>query len=282
MKLNIEQRSPEWFKLRQSSIGASEFPILAREYLNLDITNLFNKSVSTLIKDKYNPKDYDNSAMKKGRELEPMIIQHLIDNAYCVSLEPQSDYTYQYDDNNNIIASLDGLDIFNNMPVEIKTTSKKDIDELVDYYKFQVAHQCYVTGAKEGLLVIYDINNNIYHISSIEPNHVIAKDIWLGICERFLVELNNYNNMPDGLSETIDEYFSICNQIKELENKKTFLADAIKSEYPNGVTFNKFTAKSTITKSYKYSQYFKDAGLCIDDKYVTLSSRYTITENKGE
>lgn len=200
MKLvELQQGSPDWLEFRRNKVTATDFSVIAA---NKGLCkNLFYKKIDKLIEDKISSAQIpDNRYFQLGRELEPIILNSL----NFVEIVPGEIGTYE--NNNRIMASFDARDTLLNCVIEIKTSSKdpKELPKLIDFYKFQVIHQCYVSGYDFGYLVfgfyknaineffqIIDFNLIEIEIIKIIPSEVLSKNDWLDLCNEFLSKLGD-------------------------------------------------------------------------------------------
>lgn len=277
--LDLEQGTEEWLAHRRTRVTATDFCVIAAgEKL---CNNLFNKSVDTLIKDKINGKIIpDNKYFALGRTYEPILLHSL------KAVDLKCGEIFSYKNNDRIMASLDGRDAFIDEVIEIKTT-RKDIDclpDLVDYYKFQVAHQCYCSGAKSGILAIgfFDEYDELtcVEITNINPRKVILKIEWLSLCEIFILKLDSVNECPEGTRWCWNEYERLTATIKDLEARKNAIKNDLISHYEDGVTFKEFSLTKQVRNTYKYAKFIEDSSLTIGDEYKTQSTSYILKGNE--
>ncbi len=142
-KLDIAQRSQEWFKMRREKIGASDAPAImgvspwCTPYQKWE-EKIFQKEKET------------TPSMQRGIDMENLAKEHFeaetgILVIPCVILHPKFDW---------MVASLDGLDINEEAIVEIKCPGKEDHDlakrgKVPEKYIPQLQHQMEVCEKEE-------------------------------------------------------------------------------------------------------------------------------------
>jgi putative phage-type endonuclease len=231
MKIDIEQRSPEWHEFRKDKIGASEIGTIMG--LNPYETPLQWWERRKGLRD-VKPV---TQAMQSGIELESEALlwanAHLLDKFYPA--------VYQSEDNLDMIASLDGINADGSVCVEIKCSKKiydkslkNEIDEM---YRAQIQMQLYCSGADYGIFVAYHVycsgaDYGIFHegkgntikvdrdedyIKRIVEAAKIAKEVWLD---------QNIPPEPDHIDIEIDENQAeiVKAYMEAVHNKKTFEA----------------------------------------------------------
>lgn len=157
--------------------------------------NIFSKSTNRLLRDKLlAPPAPDNKWFAMGRKFEPIILSRL----NFLSLVSEEVYTCSAND--RLMASLDGRDEILECIVEIKTTLKEGekLKQAIEYYRYQLAHQCYVCGYDYGYLAIGHVKEGVL-ADKITQIEVVAKDVieyddWFAICNETLVLLDSYTN----------------------------------------------------------------------------------------
>ena len=185
--LNIKQGSEEWLSIRSNAITATDFAVIAAcEGLS---TNIFKKSVNSILKRKITEqKQKDNRFFAMGRKWE----NYLLLSVNALDLIKSEVITY--DSNNRIMASLDGRDAFVNTIIEAKTTTKdiSKIEELIQYYQYQILHQCYIAGSNLGILIIGMIKDGKIELirKDIIPSELMDKQTWLSMCNNNLAKLD--------------------------------------------------------------------------------------------
>lgn len=185
--LNVKQGSAEWLSIRSNAITATDFAVIAA---NAGLsTNIFKKSVKSILNRKITEqKQKDNRFFVMGRQWE----NYLLESVNALDLIKGEVITY--DSNNRIMASLDGRDNFINTIIEVKTTTKdiSKVDELIQYYQYQVIHQCYIADSNLGILVIGVIKDGTIELirKDIIPNEIMDNQTWLEMCSENLAKLD--------------------------------------------------------------------------------------------
>lgn len=143
--IDIQQNTPEWHEFRKGKIGASMAPIIMGVSNYQTRLQLYNEMVGI------QPKKEQNSAMKRGHELESVARDWCKTVLHLDDLEP---VVVEHDELYWCIASLDGYSPFYDIIVEIKCPNKADHilalqGEIPAHYYPQLQHQMFVTGKKE-------------------------------------------------------------------------------------------------------------------------------------
>lgn len=185
--LEVKQGSSQWLSIRSNSITATDFAVIAAA-ASLSV-NIFKKSVNSVLKRKITEqKQKDNRFFAMGRQWE----NYLLHSANALDLIKGEVITY--DSNDRIMASLDGRDAFINAVIEAKTTTKdvSKVDELIQYYQYQVIHQCYIAGSDLGILIIGVIKDGKIELirKDIIPSEIMNKETWLSMCNENLAKLD--------------------------------------------------------------------------------------------
>lgn len=266
--LELEQGSPEWLEYRRKSVTSTDFCIIAAGKSLFD-----GKTVENLIFNKQNNIEIkSNSYMEKGKMHEPILLEDFNSeyNLMCMPKVVQSAV------NQNIMASLDGIDIFSDdIIVEIKYTTREDIDILEEYYKYQVIHQMYTTGVEMGYLYIKQATGkvSVFIYTRELINELLSYNEWLQLCTDFL---NKLNSLPDDKTlSLLDRYFELKNQIDILTEE----LDQIKPQIPEGV-YNNYIVKTINKNTTNYSKYIKDNDIKIPEQYINTSSYLKISKKE--
>lgn len=192
----LVQGSQEWLDFRRTRITATEFAVVAanKKYCK----NIFSKSVKRLIKEKVESIQIpDNKYFFWGRHYEPIISAEV----EGISITPGEIITYGAND--RIMASLDAYDSVLERVIEIKTTSKDEekLDEILDFYKFQLLHQMYCAGTNAGVIAIGFLDEEFNLKKTIQRDYKTVEILdcskWLELCSEFLILLD------EGLNEVI-------------------------------------------------------------------------------
>lgn len=154
---NLQQRSTEWHKAREGKRTASELSAVMG--LSPFVTPAKLKLIKAGIM-----RQYFNSAMQQGVELEAQIRQWAENHFQCVFSDPvfvHGDY----------LASLDGYNEEQGLLVELKCSTKTYSDikagEVPAYYRWQILQQLYCSGAKQAFLVAYCPKADDYAVSDV-------------------------------------------------------------------------------------------------------------------
>lgn len=271
--VDLKQGSPEWLEFRRSRITATDFATFM-SYKGI-CKNPYNKSVHKLIEDKINKVELeDNKYLKRGRELEDIIRD-------CYNLDNLSNYQpIVVEGAARTMASLDGYDFSLGSLIEIKTTSKseEEWDDLIDYYKWQVVHQMYVTNTQrhKAIIIMVDQQTNskvkIYNLSDYIKPEEITIDLWLEYCAEFLDMLDNFGN--DNC--IVNDYLLIEAKIKELEEEKARIRDLLILSHPDGWVTEHLTIAKQQKSTMDYKKFVADSNLSVPDKYKKLIDTYVI------
>lgn len=149
IEVNVEQGSVEWLELRRTKRAASETAAV----MGLSPW----QKPKDIVLAKQGKQQKSNFAMQRGQSLEPIARQ-----AYeeIVGMLRPAVFV-----NGDYLASLDGIDFWNSLVVEIKCPVKgkeSDLWKLVEmgevpcHYKVQIQHQLMVTELPEAHLWVFD------------------------------------------------------------------------------------------------------------------------------
>lgn len=280
MKVELTQGTNEWRDYRRTRITATDFCVIAAS--KGLCTNLFNKSIDKLIKDKITATEaqQNNPYFNMGHKYEPL----LLDTINLVDLRRSE--TYVYDNNLRIMASLDGRDDFTNRIIEIKTTKKSQdkLQELIDYYKYQVMHQCYVANCDNGLIIIgfVDDFDEVIKIEQVEiiPQKIMTKKEWLEHCEEFLQQLDNANKCPDDILTLYIAYDHAKGEEAYWGNLKDEMKQQIIDKLPNGGIFKEFALTKSSKTTIKYKDVIDKFKILVTDEFKTTTESFTLKGNK--
>jgi len=157
MKLvDIEQRTDKWLNWRKLGITASEASVIMKSSPYKGPWELYMQR-----KGKITPPDLSgNRSVQRGIKFEPHIRNRLREKYGALA-----DVCGEWDENPVFRASFDGLDT-SNRPHEIKVSgdrvfwelqTKKEDGKTYKMYRWQVVHQCLVSGSKVGFLHIANL-----------------------------------------------------------------------------------------------------------------------------
>lgn len=170
----LVQGSDEWRRWRATGIGGSDAPLIGMPAEE----NLYGKTVLSLWREKmgYAEAQFDATAqahMKRGHELEPKAREEFIKRT-GIWIEPvcMQSATHPF-----MLASLDGINASRDVGAEIKAPAEKMFRLMLEkgtpwYYKDQIQHQLFVTGAREFYFWAYneDVEPHVF-IERHEPDH---------------------------------------------------------------------------------------------------------------
>lgn len=177
--IQLEQGSPQWLLYRSGRIMATDTPVILG-------SNPF-KSRLELWEEKTGLREPTklNDAMRRGQELEPEA-RRLASEILGISFEPCVIESQEFP---WMAASLDGLNnCINNIYIlEIKCPKSSTHDDAIDgkipeYYRDQIQHQLFVTGASICYYFSYrpERKDKPYAIMEIYPDSVKQAKIYIG------------------------------------------------------------------------------------------------------
>lgn len=212
IEINLEQRSPEWFKYRNHKIGASD----ASSIMELNPW----KSPIQLWEEKCDLKKIElNEAMIRGMDLEP-VARDLFVKMTGISVKP---VVLENSENDFMIASLDGISEDKKKIVEIKCGGNK-LHEMArdgiipDYYKCQMQHQMSVTGLEESFYFSFYENEGL--VLSLKRDDDFIKEM-IGKEKEFHRCVMDFEIPPSKYVQKGDfEWIMHTDKLKELKNKK--------------------------------------------------------------
>ena len=211
--INLIQRSEEWLNYRKTRIGATDFNqymqyiMLSKSHYKQPWDKVAAEDRETsyrdsILTDKLSGKKDVTSAMQYGVDHEQRL-SVFASICYGKIFTPT---IIESEQSSYIFASLDGLD--DDLVLEIKTTGLPYCKEnaLLNSYKYQFAHQMYVTSTNEMCLLIeygrtewntrcYSIHNNdgvftIYNEKGLLLSFYLTLENWLRYCYEYLDHLN--------------------------------------------------------------------------------------------
>lgn len=287
----IEQRSPEWFKLRKQYVGASDAPVLMGVSPWKTPYELFIEKTSPYVE-----VTNQNLWMQRGIDLEPEALQAFeLATGYLMSPQVLISPRNQF-----MMASLDGLELDGKAAVEIKVPGKKDHEcaiegQVPEKYKPQLQHQIEVTG----LPMIYYMSYSPDHEKPIIILSVEREDHYIDILVTKESEFY-HNHMLTGIPpandrqiKTIDsevwknltdEYKRLDCQEKEAQKRKDeirdYLVQIAQSENArgNGILLQKVERKGII--NYQNIPMLKTMNL--EEFRKPSTSSWRITESNDE
>lgn len=177
-KLNLIQGSPEWHLFRERHIMATAASCIVGLNPYKSAFNLWEEMMCMA------PPIIMNKAMQRGVELEPEARK-----IACDLLEMEFDpCVYLSDKHYWQAASLDGLNIPNNVVLEIKCPNKAvheaaSVCSIPEYYICQLQHQIAVTNAHKAIYFSYRPSNknkeneDNFTILEVFPNEEFIKEL---------------------------------------------------------------------------------------------------------
>lgn len=276
MKINIDQRSPEWLELRRTKIGASDIPVIMG-------TSPWG-SIPSLIKEKRGEgKTFFNEHMQRGVLKESDILD-AVEKEIGVQLERSP--VYVKEDSPFVMASLDGLTADGSMIVEAKAPSMRKHTEYKEtgipiYYYQQMQWQMYASGIQkavfsswcDGDLYLEDVDYDPKVIEEILPK---AEDFY----SRYIVgteeakDTKTHEFIEDPKWEALQiEYMDLMDlkkplsdKLKELEEKESCLKKAM-SEVSQGRSISGNYIKLTVCERAGSidEDKLKKAGINVDE-----------------
>ena len=147
----IQQNTPEWLELRRSKIGASDAATIMGVSKWRTPYDLWKE------KSGLGGEQEDNPNMRRGREMEPLILKHA-EEALGMTFAPTVCLSKQHP---WMMASLDGLSNCGKIGLEIKCAGRKDHEtasegRVPEHYWPQVQHQLLCAELQE--VIYYSFN----------------------------------------------------------------------------------------------------------------------------
>ena len=255
--IDLKQNTKEWLEYRKSHFNASETPEL------FGVGFLGKNGPEKLAKIKY--KDavtYQNEAMKKGQEAEPEIRA----NACKITGADFKPAVGVWDKDERFSASFDGIDIEQNLILEIKFSKNefeyvKQNGKPSEKYLLQVNHQLMVSGAE---ICYFFVKNN----ETAELTYCIVYpdlEIMQNIRDKWELFASKYGDGEFLIDENIDEKWEsdinelkkITEQIKKLDEKSKKIKAEIVADIKDrsGDKFNGFGVSISRVKSKTYESF---------------------------
>lgn len=216
---DVAPNTPEWLELRKQYRTASEAAIVLG--ISPFQTPINFKLVKAGLK-----KQYYNSAMRRGHELEAQVRQHASDHFGL-------DFKEQIWSRAGYLASLDGID--GDTLVEIKVSDRTYNDlldgEVPEYYFAQIQQQLFCSPATKGYLYVYSPSRDAYIMSSpIEEMPMYMESIaeaWEKFDAMEIDEHTPVDRSDDGaIVNLFSEYAGLMRKIKQCQER----ADIIKAK----------------------------------------------------
>lgn len=220
-QLHIEQNTAEWLEARKQYRTASEAAIVLG--ISPFQTPLNFKLIKAGLK-----KQYYNSAMKRGHDLEDMVRNHA-EGFFGRAFNPECWVNGQY------MASLDGIDEARDTVLEIKV-SDRTFNDLADgnvpeYYFAQIQQQLFCSPATVGYLYVYSPEKNEYICSApIQQLPMYMDSIEEAWAKFDALEIDDHtpvDRSDDGaIVNLFGEYAGLMRKIKQCQER----ADIIKAK----------------------------------------------------
>lgn len=291
-KINLEQRSEEWFKWRKEGLGSSDIGIIMGSTTFKTPYELWEEKTGLV--EAIQP---FNVAIQRGEVYEEDALYAFLDENDFPILDGQC---FEDDEHQTFKASLDGYYEEKKMAIEIKvpmpaTYEKFSIEEYYQKYEPQVQWQLMVSGCYQAAFFMYS------------PEKREGKTIWIDRDEKiistlrekalqFWVYVENKTPPPldkgdyielygDQLQEWCDEYRRVSDEIKNLTTLKSQLKENIIG-CGDGGAFTAYGIKAYRSKpstTYDYEEMKKD-GIDIE-KYKKSKSEigyYVLKVGKKE
>ena len=222
--IDLEQGSPEWLAWRKTVITATDASCILGSNPWTTPYKCWQRKLG-LIEEKES-----NEAMERGKRLEPEAREQFI-NRYGIGMQPAIVESLKYE---FLGASLDGISHDRTLLLEIKCGGAKLHDmakrgEIPDYYKHQMQHQLFVTGAKKCFYYSYDGSDGI--CIEVLPDEAFveqylpkAREFWRCVAfnEPPPMQDKDYKDMSDNPLWNIcaAEYKAICKEEEIIKEKK--------------------------------------------------------------
>jgi putative phage-type endonuclease len=219
MRIKLEQGSEEWFKFRKDKIGGSDIPAI------MGVSP--HKTRTALMQEKLGKEtqltDYTRNLFKKGHEVEEMVR-----NSIAMKFEPA---VFVHDQNDRLIASLDGISESGEHVLEVKYTTSRETFESVrsgdipPHFKAQCVWNCAISKASSTLLVV--VYAGISHSVWIQFDQSQFEEMKLE-AERFLSDLDSLKSEGVSLVEVKEIDVLETDRIYQLKLKMKQLDEALK------------------------------------------------------
>jgi putative phage-type endonuclease len=243
-----------WLKQRQHGIGGSDVAAIFGKSSYKDPYDIYLSKVNPITE-----ASQETGLTKLGKALEPTILKEY-ESFKGVTLATDNPDIFKHQENQFMLASLDGLDKVNNVIVEAKMCfyNKDQWINAGQYsipvqYLLQVAHYCYVLNAEYADVIVYFVNEQKYQVITYvrDPNlekaiiegcyafwnnHVLKKippkatDLsFQSVLKDFnLDKMQESHTASTQILEIIENCNSLQSQMSELEKKvKSYKADII-------------------------------------------------------
>lgn len=181
---DLQQGTPEWHDFRGKGIGASEIASIMNISPWTSAEKLFRSKIGE------EEKTSDNFAMKRGRELEP-VVRELYETQMRVKYEPACAIHEEFD---FVRCSFDGINLEESHLIEIKCPGEKTHNmakggAIPEYYFAQMQWQLMISNFSCGdYLSFYNGDLEIVPIFADKEYQSIlldrAKGFWQSVCDK--------------------------------------------------------------------------------------------------
>ncbi len=228
----MQQRSPEWYSLRKTHIGASDAAIIMGVSPWRTPLELWQEKMDRQVK--ITP--HQSPWMQRGIEMEP----EALESFECVTGHLMRPSVIICPKNPWMMASLDGLELNGDIAVEIKCSGKKDHElamsgKIPEKYIPQLQHQLSVTGHsmmyyfaysprsqkiikvwrdEEYIKKLIEKESHFYHY------HMLKKIPPENVAQMKEMSSQNWKSLAD-------EYKKLDSQSKECERRKDEIKDLL-------------------------------------------------------
>lgn len=254
----MQQRSPEWYSLRKTHIGASDAAIILGVSPWRTPFELWQEKTGEGVQ----VTPHKNPWMQRGIDMEPEALK-AFEDATGYLMKPQVVICHE---NPWQMASLDGLELNGDVAVEIKVPGQKDHlvalnGKVPEKYIPQLQHQMAVTGlsmiyyfsyTRESQAIIKVCRDEEYIKNLIDKeSHFYHHHMLKGIPPENPPKLKSMENDSRWKSLT-DEYKRLDNQMKEMDKKKDEIKDMLiqisnsENAEGNGISLQRFEKKGII------------------------------------
>lgn len=214
--LNISRE--EWLKYRKMGIGGSDAGAICG-------LNPYSTAIS-VFRDKTEDEisDYDNEAMRQGRDLEEYVARRFTEETGFKVRRVNA--MYQKDEHPFMLANVDRMLVGKNIGLECKTANTLNADKWKDgnipeHYQIQCHHYMAVTGASSWYIAVVILGKEFKYVQINREEELIRNlvsietDFWCNYV------LKGIMPDPDGSKasdEIINQYFKYATQEKVILN----------------------------------------------------------------
>ncbi len=197
------QGSPEWIAWRKTKVTASEIPIIIGKSKWMTAYQLWQQKLG------FTDGIKDNWAMKRGRDLEP-VVRDLCNEEIGFTFVPE---VVVHKEINWAAASLDGIDRENKAILEIKCPGladhqKAEKDEIPEHYKPQVQWQMFCSDLEICYYASY-YNNELVIVKISRDDDYIANELLPQSAEfyRCMIDMEEPYRSEDEYIQIVDDEF---------------------------------------------------------------------------